>query len=120
MTFEATTRTARILRNTAIGAAATLIASVALAPSLWAAPSDDVPSVIVKYDASKAATPDGALSLYAQLQYAARQVCPSDRAGDLMYAGTVRQCRKQALDRAVSQIHERHLVEIAAARSARG
>ena len=120
MFFNATTRTATTLRNTAIGAAATLIASVALAPALWAAPSNDVPSVTIKYDASHAATQEGALSLYAQLESAARQVCPNDRAGDLMYAGKVRQCQKQALDRAVSQIHERHLVEIATARSARG
>jgi UrcA family protein len=98
----------------AIGAAAALI------PAVHAAPAADVPSVVVKYDAQKAATERGALELYARLVYAARQVCPDPVMGDLSRLALVHQCQKDALNRAVGQIHERHLVEIAASRANQG
>ncbi|MFI4889374.1 MAG: UrcA family protein [Steroidobacterales bacterium] len=119
MKRDATSSTTKI-GMAALGAAAAWIATAALAPAAQAAPADDVPSVVIKYDANQAATERGALELYARLVYAARQVCPSDDTGNLARVALARQCQKDAVARAVNQIHERRLVEIAAARSSRG
>jgi UrcA family protein len=113
-------RIVTIGKSLAAAAVATLLASAALSPAAYAATGDDVPSVIVKYDAVRAATERGALELYGRLVYAARRVCPSDIRTDLAGVAQAHQCQKEALARAVSQIHERHLVEIAAARSGLG
>jgi UrcA family protein len=110
---------AKIGKYTLIGASATLITLAGLAPALSAAPGA-VPSVTVRYDASAANTDAGALELYGRLQFAARRVCPTDEGQPLQLVVRSRQCQQEALSRAVSQIHNRRLVEIAAARADRG
>jgi UrcA family protein len=120
MNNAAIPRNTIIGRTAAIGAAAALLIGAALIPSVHAAPAEDVPSVALKYDAQKAATERGAMELYARLVYAAREVCPIATMGDRSGEALVRRCQKEALKRAVSQIHERHLVEIAAKRENRG
>jgi UrcA family protein len=110
---------AKIGEYTMIGAAVALIAIAGVATAQAGVP-DEVPSVTVKYDAVKADTERGALELYGRLMFAARQVCPNDDPQDLSRLTRARECQKDALARAVSQIHNRRLVEIAAARSNRG
>ena len=123
MNFDTSIHIAKLVKIgkfTAAGAAATLIALSGLAPALHAAPSGEVAHVVVKYDADKAATEYGALELYNRLSVAAREVCPNDAELDLGRAMQARQCRKDALARAVSKVKSRRLVEIAAARANRG
>jgi UrcA family protein len=123
MNFDASTHIAKLVKIgkvTAISATATLIVLSTLAPAVHAAPSDEVPQVVVKYDADKAATESGALELYKRLSFAAREVCPDDSVRDLHRVAQAHQCQKEALARAVSKVGSRHLVEIAAARANRG
>jgi UrcA family protein len=103
-----------------IGTTATLIAIAGLAPAIYAAPSGDVPRVVVKYDADQAQTEAGAQELYNRLSTAAKQVCPSDITRGLNRVVLAHQCQQEALARAVAKVHTRHLVEIAAAKANRG
>lgn len=102
------------------GAAAALISMAGLAPALYAAPSGEASRVVIKYDADQAATQSGALALYNRLDSAAHQVCPTEDSLQPQRARQARQCQREALDRAVTQIHTRRLVEIATARANRG
>jgi UrcA family protein len=122
MKYDAPTHialTAKIGEYTMIGAAVALIAIAGVATAQAGVP-DEAPSVAVKYNATKANTESGALELYGRLAYAAREVCPSDQSQPLALVAQSHQCQKDAVARAVSQIHNRRLVEIAAARSNRG
>jgi UrcA family protein len=110
---------AKVSEYTLICASVALFAIAAIAPA-HSATSDEAPSVIVKYDAAKADTNSGALELYGRLLYAAREVCPSADVSDLMRLAQSHQCQKQAVAHAVTQLHNRRLVEIAAAHANRG
>jgi UrcA family protein len=110
---------AKVSEYTLICASAALFAVAAIAPA-HSATSDAVPSVTLKYDAAKANTDSGALELYGRLAYAARQVCQGDVSQPVALLARSHQCQKDAVARAVSQIHNRRLVEIATARSNRG
>jgi UrcA family protein len=110
---------AKVSECTLICASVALFAIAAIAPA-HSATTAEAPSVVVKYDAAKAGTESGALELYGRLLYAAREVCPSGDASDLRRLTQSHQCQKDAVARAVTQIHNRRLVEIAAAHSNRG
>jgi UrcA family protein len=120
MFHDASSRIATTGKIAAFGAAATLIINAVLIPAAYAVPGNDMPSVVVRYDARQAATDQGALELYARLVYAAQKVCPSEIKSNMSRTALVNQCQKDAVARAVSQIHERHLVAIAASRANRG
>jgi UrcA family protein len=122
MNYDAPTHIAlfaKVSEYTLICATVALFAIAAIAPAHSATPGE-VPSVTVKYDASKANTESGAMELYGRLMFAARQVCPSDESQYLVLVVQSHQCQKEAVARAVSQLHNRRLVEIAAAHSNRG
>ena len=120
MSHDASSRIATTGAITALGVVATLFINAALITAANSEPGNDVPKVVVRYDAEQAATERGALELYARLVYAAEQVCSSGTRSNLWRATLAKQCQKDAVARAVNQIHERHLVDIAAARSKRG
>jgi len=105
--------------RTAITVAA-LSGCAALTAVAQAAPPADVPSAVVKYDPARAATEQGASELYRRIAAAAAQVCPAVSSFGLVLNAQVRQCRQDAIERAVGEIHERHLVEIAAKYAHRG
>jgi UrcA family protein len=122
MNYDAPThiaRFAKVSECTLICATVALFAIAAITPAHSATPGD-APSVTVKYDASKANTESGALELYGRLLYAARQVCPTDESQVLELVVKAHQCQKEAVAHAVSQVHNRRLVEIATAHSNRG
>ena len=122
MNYDAPTHIAlfaKVSEYTLICATVALFAIAAIAPAHSPTPGE-VPSVTVKYDASKANTESGALELYGRLMFAARQVCPSDEGQYIEFVVQSHQCQKEAVARAVNQLHNRRLVEIAAAHSNRG
>jgi UrcA family protein len=120
MNRDTSFRSAGGAKSAAVGAAAALLLGATLVAAAHASPDGGAPSVVVRYDARSAATDQGALELYRRLVLAAGQVCPADSVPGAAAARLIRQCRADALARAVSQVPERRLVEIAAARAGRG
>ena len=105
-------------KNAALAAAALILATTAIAAR--AAAPDTAPSVALRYDATVAATEGGARDLYQRIALAALQVCPVRTESDLQSVELARQCREAAISRAVGQVHQQRLVEIAAAHARRG
>jgi len=104
----------------ALGAIAALLMGVSMIPAANAATIDEVPSVVVRYDAQSLATESGAREVYFRLVSAARHVCPEESSKDLRVIIATRQCRTDAIARAVSKIHQPRLVEIAAQHAKQG
>jgi UrcA family protein len=103
-----------------LAALGSLTIGACLAPAAWAASDADPPRVIVKYDAAASATESGARALFLRLAAAARRVCPDAVQSSLQPSAAVRECRRLALARAVSDARQPRLVEIAAGRGRRG
>lgn len=97
-----------------------LLISASMVAAVNASPSDGIPTIAVKYDPQSITTESGARELYRRIVNAARQVCPDDDVRDLQRTAVARRCRDAAVARAVSEIHEPHLVEIAAGHAKRG
>ena len=93
-------------------AAATLILTAALMPAVHAADAS-APSVAIRYDAARVATDAGARDLYRRIAIAAERVCPVAVNSDLASARNARQCQADAVSRAVGQVHDQRLVEVA-------
>jgi len=85
-----------------------------------AAQTEDVPAVVVKYDAVSLTTEPGVRALYRRLEAAARSVCPAESNRDLTSTTLARQCREAAVDRAVRQIKNPRLAEMRAVSAKRG
>jgi len=82
--------------------------------------SDEI-SVVVKYSEQSLATDDGVNALYRQITVAARQVCPADdNTRDLKRQSLIKECRNQAVARAIRQIDNSRLAALHAARSKNG
>jgi UrcA family protein len=78
-----------------------------------AAPAaDDVPRLVVQYTAESLRTDDGARALYRRLVKAAERVCPTSSTGYPLVRPVVTECRKQALARAVLDIHNERLAAL--------
>ena len=73
---------------------------------------DRLPSVVVRYGDLDISTESGARALYARLGTAARRVCPDDNSYDLRMLQTVRACRQQAIDRAVTNLNSTALAAV--------
>jgi UrcA family protein len=82
--------------------------------------SDEVPSVVVKYSEQSLATDEGVSALYRQIKNAAKQVCPAEDTRDLKRQSLIRECRNQAVARAVRQIDNSRLAALHAAHSKNG
>jgi len=116
-----TRKTAALAAATMILAATAIPAAHAAAPAPdAAATADGIPRVVLRYSAADVATERGARDLYQRIATAALQVCPTAIEGDLQGMTRVRQCQAAAVSRAVGQVHEQRLVEIAAAHTRRG
>jgi UrcA family protein len=85
---------------TAVGAASAAI------------PDDEVPQIVVKYDAASLSDDSGARALYYRIVKAAEQVCPAGYERDLHRAQLAIECRRQAIARAVHQINSPRLAEV--------
>jgi UrcA family protein len=86
----------------------------ALSATPVSAAPDDVPTLIVKYNAQSLDTGDGARALYHRLEFAARQVCPEPSTRDLDRLTAVQHCRAEAIARAVRQINSPMLAQVVA------
>ncbi|HMK84706.1 MAG TPA: UrcA family protein [Steroidobacteraceae bacterium] len=95
------------------------IAGTASAAS--AATADEEPlTTIVKYNPVALDSDVGALTLYRQLVQAAAQVCPQDSSSPLFLTRQVRECREQAVARAVFKINHPKLVAVYTSNSKHG
>jgi UrcA family protein len=79
----------------------------------------DVPSAVVKYSEQSLATEEGVYALYLKIKNAANKVCPAD-SRDLRLESLVRECRNQAIARAIHQIDNSRLAALHAAHSKNG
>ncbi|MEA3151145.1 MAG: hypothetical protein QOD56_2084 [Gammaproteobacteria bacterium] len=97
------------------------IVGTAAAGAVSAATTDDAPpSISVKYDPQSLLTDDGVRVLYHRLEVAAEQVCPEPSTASRLVNGVIKQCREQAVARAVHQIGDPRLVAVNTARAHRG
>ncbi len=98
--------------------AALASATVALASPASAARADDVPTLVVHYNADALQSDSGAESLYRRLARAAEQVCPIPT-GSRLANPLVTQCRRDAISAAVNKIHNQRLAAVHAAAGAK-
>jgi UrcA family protein len=96
------------------------VGAVVAGASVAATPSDAAPSIAVHYSAEQLATDDGARALYHTLVKAAEQVCPDMQLDPHMVSSEALLCRRQALARAVQQIHNERLAQVYSSRTKRG
>jgi UrcA family protein len=80
---------------------------------------DGAPSIVVKYNPDNLLTDGGARVVYKKIVTAAVQVCPT-RVDSFMPSEAVRQCRAQAIARAVLKINNPKLAAIHASASRNG
>lgn len=104
------------IRTIAMSAGAALL----LSATGYAAGTGAAPTAVIRYDAASAKTDRGARELYQHIVQAAAAVCPQATMGDLQSASIVKQCREDAVARAMTTVHEQKVVEIAGARAHRG
>ncbi|HEY3657721.1 MAG TPA: UrcA family protein [Steroidobacteraceae bacterium] len=96
------------------------IVSAAAAGAVSAAtPDDDVPRLVVRYNAQSLATESGARALYRRLVSAAAQVCPTPTTGPFV-SSTILHCREQSIARAVQQIDNPRLAAVYATSTKHG
>jgi UrcA family protein len=89
------------------------IAGAAAAGAVSAATTEEaVPRIAVKYDPNSLATDAGAKAVYRRLVLAAREVCPDVFSGSRLVSNVTRQCREEAVARAVQQINNPRLAAI--------
>jgi UrcA family protein len=84
-----------------------------------ATPKDDVPSIKVQFDPQSLATDSGARAVYRLLVHAAEKVCPDPQNGPFVNSLT-KECRRQAIVRAVQEINNPRLAGMYAMRSKSG
>ena len=100
--------------------AALASAGVALAsPASAAAPAEDMPSLVVHYNADALETDSGAKALYRRLARAAEQVCPTASSSRLTNPVVIK-CREEAIAGAVNKIHNQRLAAVHAASAKSG
>ncbi len=85
-----------------------------------ATPRDEVPRIVLRYSPDSLASPAGARQLYHRLVRAAEQVCPDDVSVAPFVSQVVRQCRAEAVARAVRDIDSPRLAEVYAGQVKRG
>jgi UrcA family protein len=81
---------------------------------------NDVPSLVVRYNPETLATDNGVQLLYRRIVGAAKQVCPDESIRDLGAGARVKQCRAQAVARAIQHIGNSRLAALDANSSKSG
>jgi UrcA family protein len=94
--------------------------STTLPQTAAATPVDDVPAIVVNYDAGSLATEPGLRALYRRLESAAIRVCPAESNRDLAGSTIAKACRDAAVDRAIRQINNPRLAELNMTRAKHG
>ena len=105
-----------IKRNIAGRYRLTLATAAALAvaglPAVHAAEAPGTHAVTVRYDDLNLGTDTGVRTLYARLTRAAELVCPDRHVRDLARSSIARTCQSEAVDAAVTQVHNPHLAAL--------
>src|SRR5260370_30889255 len=97
------------------------LAALAVTTVTFAAPpSDEAPSVTVRYDDLDLATAAGANTLYHRISGAARAVCRHEYTHDLRVIAGIESCRANAIAKAVHEVNNPQLALLHAARVSRG
>jgi UrcA family protein len=79
----------------------------------------DVPRVAVRYKGESLATDEGARAVYRRIVTAAENVCPQQSGGPFVSAA-IKECRNQAVERAVRAINSPRLAALYATGADRG
>lgn len=101
---------------------ATIIAVAALSSASIAAQAagTDVPTLSVKYSPRSLATDQGAREVYHRLVVASELVCPVSSSATRFVSESIKECRSEALARAVRQIDNSRLAAVYANSSKNG
>jgi UrcA family protein len=89
-----------------------MVGATAVGAVSAATTGDDVPQIVVKFDAASLSDDRGTRTLYHRIVKAAEQVCPIVNERDLHRAEMARECRRQSIARAVHQINSPRLAEV--------
>ncbi len=81
---------------------------------------DDLPRITVRYNPQSLDTESGARALYSRLVKAAVEVCPQGADSPHWISKQVRECREQAVARAVFQVNNPRLAAVYAISSKSG
>lgn len=73
---------------------------------------NDVPSLVVRYSEQSLMTDEGVHALYHRLVRASEQVCPDADRNNLSKQAIAKECRQEALARAVQQIQNPRLAAL--------
>jgi UrcA family protein len=102
-------------------AVAGAFAALAITTNSFAGPpSDDMPSVTVRYSDLDLATTAGVNVLYRRIANAARQVCPDVYSRDLDVVAASTRCQANAVARAVRELNNPQLALVHATRVPHG
>jgi UrcA family protein len=83
-------------------------------------PTDEAPSLVVRYGDLDLATDAGVQALYRRLAVAAQEVCPFEDSKSLAQVSYSHTCRAKAIARAVHDINSPRLAALQAGHSNRG
>lgn len=89
-----------------------IIGAAGIGAASAAAPDEEVPSRVVKYDPASLSTDRGARAVYRKIVAAAKAVCPTDAGSPRLPSMAVVACRKQSIARAVLKINDPRLAAI--------
>ncbi len=97
-----------------------LIGAVCASAAGAAAAAGDVPAITVKYDSQSLVSDAGVRALYRRLVAASVEVCPDRSVGHPWVGEAAAKCRKEAVERAVLQVHDPRLAALHATNSKNG
>jgi UrcA family protein len=80
----------------------------------------DVPSITVQYSTWDLASDEGARNLYSRIATAARAVCPDSNSRDLSEYARSKDCRSEAIARAVHDVRSPRLAAVYSMRTNHG
>src|ERR1700690_1962300 len=97
-----------------------MIGAACIGAASAATTEDDAPSITIRYNPQSLDTESGARALYNRLVEAAVEVCPQSSASPYWISEQVRECREQAVARAVFQVNNPRLASVYATSSRSG
>jgi len=106
------------LTRTALLVGCSLVSAMGVAQA--DAPTDNAPSLVVRYGDLDLTTDAGVQTLYRRLAVAAHEVCPFEDSKSLTQVAYNHTCRTEAIARAVHDINSPRLAALQAGHSNRG
>ena len=97
-----------------------MVGAACIGAASAATTEDDAPSITIRYNPQSLDTESGARALYNRLVKAAVEVCPPSSGSPHWISRQVRECREQAVARAVFQVNNPRLASVYATSSKSG